>query len=178
MTRRWTTGAIPGLARMAAVILGLLLAASAQAGEPLAKPSGTVILTISGAIDVTNAPGQAEFDLEMLKAIGVDHMTTTTNWTDGKKVFEGVLVSKLLAAVGAHGKTASAAAIDDYVVELPTDEFARYPVLLAWSMDGQMMTARDKGPLWIVYPRDDYPELADPKLVWQWVWGLKSLAIK
>jgi hypothetical protein len=57
-------------------------------------------------------------------------------------------------------------------------DFAKYPVLLAYSMDGKALTARDKGPLWIVYPRDDYPEIKDPLLDSRWVWQLKEIDVK
>lgn len=170
------------ISRRVAIALGLLLAGmswqGAQAADPLARPTGPVILTVTGAISVTNAPGKAEFDLKMLQALGVEQLTTTTNWTDGKQVFEGVQVHKLLDAVGAHGTTISAVALDDYASDIPIDDFTKYPALLAYSMNGKVMTARDKGPIWIVYPRDDHPELKDPLLDSHWVWQLKDIDVK
>jgi hypothetical protein len=162
--------------------ISLFLAALAwpagHAAEPLAKPSGPVILTVTGAISQTNAPGRAEFDQKMLEALGFDRLTTSNDWTDGKPVFEGVLGRKLLDAVGAHGKTLSAIALNDYVVDIPADDFTAYPVLLAMRMNGQALTPRDKGPIWIVYPRDDYPALRDPKINDRWIWQLKAIDVK
>ena len=64
-------------------------------------------------------------------------------------------------------------ALNDYEVEIPTQDFYRYPVVLAFEMNGKTLTPRDKGPLWIVYPRDDYSELdgldTDRKMIWQLV---------
>ena len=62
---------------MRAIFLILLLlavhsvGAPAVADEPLAKPTGPVILTVTGAIGRTNAPGKAEFDMQMLQALGI-----------------------------------------------------------------------------------------------------------
>ena len=160
------------------LLLAGLLGQAGQAAEPLAKPSGPVILTVTGAISATNAPGRAEFDQKMLEALGVERLTTSTDWTDGKPVFEGVPARKLLEAVGAHGKTLSAIALNDYAVDIPIDDFTTYPVLLALRMNGQALTPRDKGPIWIIYPRDDHPELRDPKINDRWIWQLKAIEVK
>jgi hypothetical protein len=110
--------------------------------------------------------------------LGVEQLKTSTNWTDGQQVFEGVPMRKLLDAVGAAGTTAKAIALDDYTNDIPISDFRQYPVLLAWSMNGKPLTLRDKGPLWIVYPRDEYSELQDATLDQHWVWSLKTIIIK
>lgn len=178
MMRNRTKAFLRGLAVIAALGAILLAGGMSRAADALPRPAGKVILTVSGAIDRTNAPGKAQFDLAMLQALGLQQVTTTTNWTDGKQVFEGVLARKVLEAVGAHGTTVAAAAIDDYSVDIPVADFESYPVLLALTMNGTAMTAKDKGPVWIVYPRDDYPALADPKMDLRWVWQLKALVVK
>ena len=53
-----------------------------------------------------------------------------------------------------------------------------YGVLLAMRMDGQPLTLRTKGPLWIVYPRDTYAALNDVRYDSRWVWQLKSLRVE
>jgi len=168
-----------GAVRLIAVCLVLIALPSLTAGATdLARPAGPVILSVTGAISVTNAPGKAEFDQAMLAAIGVDRVKTSTSWTDGPQDFEGVTFRKLLDTLGAHGDKIVAIAIDDYAEDIPLGELTRYPVLLAWSMNGKALTIRDKGPLWIVYPRDEYPELQDKALDSHWVWQLKSIEIK
>ena len=168
--------------RVVYAILSMLSAAvlwqAAAAAGPLAKPTGPVILTVTGTISETNAPGRAEFDEKMLDALGLESLTTTTNWTDGKQVFEGVRVSKLLDAVGAKGTTLAAVALDDYTSTIPIEMLTKYPALFAVSMNGKALTPRDKGPVWIVLPRDEYPELQDSRYDTYWVWQLKSIVVK
>ena len=173
----------PGIFLRAIFVILLLLAvhsvgAPAVADEPLAKPTGPVILTVTGAIGRTNAAGKAEFDMQMLQALGISRLATSTSWTDGKQVFGGVLATKLLDAVQAKGNTVSASALDNYTVEIPTSELRQYPVLFALTMNDKAMSLQDKGPIWIVYPRDDYPELRNPKIDRHWVWQLKSIDVK
>ena len=87
-------------------LVALTMAHNAGAfAAPLAKPTGAVVLTVTGAISETNAPGKAEFDQAMLDALGAEELTTSTEWTEGTPTFEGVRFSKVLDAVGASGTT-------------------------------------------------------------------------
>ena len=150
-----------------AILLAGLPAAVAVAG-PLARPTGPVVLTVTGAIAETNAPGKAEFDMAMLDALGTDEVTTSTEWTEGTADLEGVRLSRVLDAVGAKGTAVLATALNDYSGEIGMDLIKNYPVLLATHVDGKPIAA-DKAPLWLIYPLDDYPELLErDDLLWAW----------
>ncbi len=164
--------------------LALAIALAGPAGdpplakEPMAQPNGRVLLTVTGAIELTNTQGKAEFDRDMLRRLGTAKLRTSTSWTDGTTVFEGVLASDVLSAVGARGTVATATALNDYSIEIPVADFERYGVLFALSMNGVELTVRDKGPIWVVYPRDDHPELRNPKVDAKWIWQLANIDIK
>ena len=159
-------------------LLPLLPLPTATAAEPLPAPKGPIILLVSGNISVTNTPEGAAFDRQMLIDLGQTETRTTTPWTDGVQVFEGVLGRAVMERVEAEGETVKAAALNDYTVELPLDDFLNYDVLLALDMNGEEMRVSDKGPIWIVYPRDDVPELNNRLLHDRWVWQLKSLQVQ
>ena len=150
----------------AILLAGLPLAAAAA--DPLAKPTGPVVLTITGAIAETNAPGKAEFDMAMLDALGTEEVATSTEWTEGKPTWEGVRLSRVLDAVGAKGTAVVATALNDYSGEIGMDLIKDYPVLLATHVDGKPIAA-ERAPLWLIYPVDDYPELLErDDLLWAW----------
>lgn len=157
--------------------LGLHVGALAQA-DSLPPPSGDVMLTVSGAITRTNADGEARLDQAMLDALPRKTLHTSTSVTDGVHRFDGVLVRDLLAYVGATGQTVTATALNDYVISFEREEFDRYDVLAAWAMDDEQLTPSDKGPLWIVYPRDSYAELQDIRYDYRWVWQLVQLDVR
>jgi hypothetical protein len=161
----------------AGLALGLAGTGAARA-EALPKPSGPVLLTVTGRIRNTNAAGAARFDRAMLEALGVRRLATSTAWTEGRTEFEGVLARDLLDAVGAEGGSVLATALNDYAVAIPLDELRRYPVLLALKMDGQYLKIMDKGPIWIVYPRDQNKELQDSLTDKRWVWQLRELRVE
>lgn len=164
---------------MGARTLALLgLCAGMAHAEALPEPTGPVLLELTGAIETTNGDGKASFDLEMLEAIGKSTTVTTTAWTEGVSTFEGVMLSKLMERVGASGETAVTIALNDYKVDIPTEDFARYPVILAYRMNGERLKIRDKGPLWIIYPQDDSPELKTKETQAKWVWQVKEIHFK
>jgi hypothetical protein len=164
--------ALLGLAGLLAATATPAIAGDNGPGEP----SGPVILTVSG--NIASGDDVARFDRAMLEALGTMTLRTSTAWTEGVREFEGVLVRDVLSTVGASGDEVVAIALNDYFTSIPTAEFQEYPVLLALRMDGDYLHIRDKGPIWIVYPRDHYPELQNPMTDKNWVWQLSRLHVE
>lgn len=150
----------------------------ASTADPLPRPQDRVILTIAGKISNTNAKGEAQFDFGMLETLGERTLKTTTPWTDGRQSFSGVLMQDLMARVGAFGKQVRAIAINDYSYVIDLSDFEKYPVILAYTQNGERLRIRDKGPLWIVYPRDEFTELAEKPVEPRMVWQLRRLVVE
>ena len=145
---------------------------------PLAEPAGRVILAISGKISVTNDGDAAKFDRAMLEELGMASFTTVTPWYDGTVTFEGVPMTRLLQRVGAQGETVQAMALNDYSTEIPVADFARWGVMLALKRDGNYLTIRDKGPLFIVYPYDTNADLRSPRYYGRSAWQVARLVVR
>ncbi|WP_430880947.1 molybdopterin-dependent oxidoreductase [Granulosicoccus sp. 3-233] len=163
------------------------LSFNCSAQQP-ALPEGRVILTVSGAIESSvdaassDANGVAQpptvsFDLAMLESLGMIKVATETPWTTGIIEFEGVLVRDLLDFVKADGKTVKAAALDDYVVDIPVEDFLVHDVIIATRIKGKPMRVRENGPLWIIYPWNDVPDLRRPHFYSNSIWQLNSLMV-
>ncbi len=159
-------------------LLVLLCSALLPPAQALEEPTGPVLLTIRGAIDYTNDGDAAKFDRQMLLALGTHTLSTSSFWTDGVVEYEGVLAKDVLAAVGAYGTEITATALNDYTVEIPVSDFKKYGVLFALKMNGKTLTARDKGPIWPIYPRDDYPELQNRAADKKWIYMLSTMEIR
>lgn len=168
--------------RLFGIFLVMLLsgapAIAQEASASLPSPAGRVVLDVHGAIANANADGAALFDMEMLKTLPPSRLETTTSVTDGVRRFEGFLMRDLLERVAAQGSIVTATALNDYVIDIDIDDFDRFDVLVAYEMDGAPLLPSDKGPLWIVYPRDQYAELQDIRYDYRWVWQLRRLNIK
>lgn len=162
----------------AAMAFFLFAGAPSEAGETLPVPKGQPILTVEGKISNTNVGKTAQFDREMLEAMGVVSISTTTPWFTGTTKFEGVPLEKVMEAVGAEGEEVETVALNDYKVTLPVADFKEFGVLLALKRDGEYMPVRDKGPLFIVYPYDSDPRLKNQKYYARSVWQLARMILK
>lgn len=161
------------LAKTAAVIALLALPV---AGEELAAPTGDVILTVTGA-SVTNGDGAAALDLAMLEGMGSTTIETSTIWTEGTQTFEGVSLNALIDRLRIEGKTLSAVAINDYAVEIPTSDAVEGGPIIAYKMNGNLMSVRDKGPLWVIYPYDSDPAYQTEVIYSRSIWQLDRLDV-
>lgn len=136
-----------------------------------------MVLQVSGAITNTNNSKTADFDMSMLGAVTSRSITTKTPWYDGRKTFAGPLGAAILNSVGASGTMLRVTALNDYVTEIPISDFKDYPVILATSLEGKPMSVRDKGPIFIIYPFDQSPELNNETYYGRSAWQVKSIEV-
>jgi hypothetical protein len=167
----------PGWRRWAAVA-GFALAGAATAHA--AGPVGSLSLDVDGEVRVTNNAAHTayHFSEAELLALPAHSITTATTWTP-RSTFTGPLLSDVLKAVGAYGSQIEIHTLDDYTCIVPVADAARYGVVVAYAMNGQRLKVSNFGPLFLIYPRDQYPlELdgaaGDSKFAWQ----IKSMTIK
>ena len=162
---------------LAAAALGGALLAAVPA-LALDAPKGPVLLSVTGALANTNDAGGASFDLILLAALPQHSFSTKTPWYPQPRKFTGVLVRDLLDAVGAKGGTARAVALNDYRADMPTDDLIKHGAMIAYLLDDRPMPVREKGPLVIIFPFSDRPELRTAVHYSRAVWQLKSLELR
>ncbi len=149
-----------------------------SAASALNAPAGTVILTVAGSLPETNANGTAEFDLALLQSLPQHAFSTKTPWYLQPRKFGGVLVRDLLDAVGAKPSSLHAIALNDYRVDIPVDDLVSHGAMVAYLLDDKPMSVRDKGPLVIIYPFDDQPEVRTALHYSRAVWQLRRLELR
>jgi hypothetical protein len=163
-----------------AATLTTTLAGPARA-VTLGQPQGPVILTVRGTgggiVGSPNAGEVADFDLAMLDALPQQETVTETPWYDGPISFSGPLISDILAAAGAEGAGLRAFAVNDYAADIPMEDITTYPVILASRIGGELISVRDKGPLFVIYPFDRHPELVNELIFSRSVWQVKALEV-
>lgn len=135
-----------------------------------ADDAADIVLKISGK-DCCNHNGKMEYTRQQLLALPQTSVTTTTPWTKGTHVYRGVLLRSLLDTLDISAKSIKVTAQNDYFAAIPREDVEKYPVLLAIEEDGKALTLRNKGPVWIIYPLSDHPELNIEQyhslMVWQ-----------
>lgn len=160
---------------LAAVVA--IVSAPASFADTLDLPQDAVVLTVSGAITTKNVDDTAQFDVGMLTQIDATMIETATIWTEGKQTFEGVSVDVLLDQLGVSEGTILATAINDYTVEIPVSDAVSGGPIIAYQMNGNPMSVRDKGPLWVVYPYDSSTDYQSEVIYARSIWQLDRLEI-
>lgn len=159
--------------RIAAITL-LVLSAIVMSRAAIADTG--VVLTVSGKIA---GNGNRDFTLEDLERLGTTSFVSKNNWMEGTHKFEGVPFQKFLDAVGADGEKLQAVALNEYSAEIPMDAVKDKPALLVTRIDGETISVREKGPVWILYPQtDDHPEYRNPPFTHYMVWQLRRIDVR
>lgn len=143
----------------------------------LALNIGTAEAAEGILLTIRPAEGQEEktYDINRLMALRAVEFDTSTIWTEGRHRFRGVPLKSLLQDAGiAHG-VVKARALNDYAVTIPVDELQDDAPIVAYSIDGATFTARDNGPLWIVYPYDSAEEYRRETVYGRSIWQLIEL---
>jgi hypothetical protein len=132
------------------------------------EPTGPVVLSVSGRI---RSGSPIRFDLATLESLGLIRFTTPTSWTTEPATFEGALLSDLLDVVGADPAATSLnlTALNDFESPAPIADGRKWPVVLALKRNGEYLSRRDGGPIWMIYPRYAYQEVGRREYYSRWV---------
>lgn len=157
-------------------LAGLVFSPATIAAE-IPAPEGDVLLVISGKLTNTNVNGEAHITRAMLESLPSVEFDTNTPWADGVQNFVGVRISDLFDFIGASPESYIAEGLDDYKFTITDIDVERYPVIIAYLHNGSPMSVRKLGPLRIMFPFDDFPELLTPKNQSSAVWQLIKMEL-
>ena len=128
---------------------------------------------------VRHAGNEVTFTDEQLRALPQVTVRTKTEFTDGVVEFVGPLARDVLAAANIGEATiAHLVAANDYALDVPLRDFQAYNVILAMEANGEKLSRRDKGPIWLMYPLDDHAELQDPAYTIRLIWQLTTVELR
>lgn len=168
---------VTGLLRMAALITALISLGPwlANASEVMPRSESTILevtdLT-SGGKEVT-----VHLDLSALEAIEPTEIVTSTLWTNGVNRFHGVSLPMLLKSLGLKGERLRAASMNDFAVDIPLDDGLTDHAILAYRMNGEEMSRRNKGPLWIIFPFDQSSRFRTETIYARSLWQLNRIEV-
>jgi hypothetical protein len=104
-------------------------------------------------------------------------IATSTIWTSGVNRFEGVPITTLMENLSAEATVIRASAINDYSVEISLTEPLIEDAILAFRMNGEPMSRRGKGPLWLIYPFDESSRFRTEAIYARSVWQLNRIQV-
>lgn len=154
------------------------LLASMVSANDLPLPDGPVVLTVSGQITHTNSDSVALFDQAMLDDLTQKATVAATPWLEGTNTFSGPMGTAILDAVGVKGQTLQVFALNDYSADVPAQDMQDHDVIFGTAMNGKRLSVRDKGPLFLIYPFDEKPELFNEIHFGRSVWQVTRIDVK
>lgn len=120
--------------------------------------------------------GERRFTVGQLRALPAVRYRTVQPQLGRAHLYQGVLLSVLARELGVHGQNLRIGAVDRFEATVQASDYTRYPIMLAYDVDGRPGTFENKGPLQIVFPTHAYPKRF-PRVIYgsQWVWYVNSL---
>lgn len=132
-------------------------------------------ITITGR-SVSDETVTISYSTEDLKALRPVTYVTENPYVDGPTEFTGVLLRDLMREFDVSDVEAlRLRAINDYAVSVPVTDIENYDVIIAYAVNGEPMSVREKGPYWAMYPISDHPELDDPTIHSRLIWQLAEI---
>ena len=170
---------IPVQNRRRVLALPLVLACPVTITHAASSPAD--VLTISGPQLAAPAQGgRFTFGLAALQQLAQRTLVASTPWYKESVEFSGPLLRDVLQASGVPAQAQGnlrCTALNDYRVELPLEDARRYDVVVAHRLNGKPMSVREKGPLFVIYPFDEQPELRTTTYYNRCIWQLKAIEL-
>ena len=143
----------------------------------LASPAPLSSRPSNSAATELTAGEAARFTETQILSLPVSVIVTATDWTPVSR-FEGPLLSDVLKLKASPAQTLRVYALNDYAITIPVSDLEKYAPILAHTRNGVRMKRSDFGPLFIVYPRDQYPELRAPSMAARMAWQVCRIDVE
>ncbi|WP_282176382.1 oxidoreductase [Vibrio nereis] len=120
---------------------------------------------------------ETKFSLEQLLTHADKEIVTDTPWTNDKTTFIGVSAKEILKMTDTDQASLKVTALNDYWSTIPYSDIEQYNPIFAVKKNGDVMSIRDKGPVWVIYPLSQFDEMNNEVLHSRMVWQVRSVEI-
>ncbi|MBE3651451.1 hypothetical protein BOO91_04825 [Vibrio navarrensis] len=129
-------------------------------------------------LSIVNGEQTHHFTMQDLDDLPKSEIITTTPWTGENTVFEGISAATLLKIIGESKASLKVTALNNYWAMIPSEDIDKYNPILAIRKDDKLMSVRDKGPVWVIYPLSDFKEEKNEVLHSRMVWQVDKIDIE
>ncbi|WP_412563150.1 oxidoreductase [Thalassobius sp. MITS945101] len=164
-----------GLAVAGAVFAASFGTTSAVAADEAALEPALEVITVT--YDDGSEKAEKVLTLGDLMALPRNGFETETVWTEGVQRFDGVWLTDLVNSLEISEGLLELSALNEYLVEFNVPEIPESKALVAYLHNGEPMSARSKGPLWVVFPYDEGPEFQTELTYMLSIWQLDRILV-
>ena len=114
--------------------------------------------------------------IEQLLALPQQEFSTLHTWTEVKETFSGPLLEDVVNLICKGVVSVELKALNDYSITVDFEGVKQYKPIIAHSINGQRLSIRDKGPLWVMVDYETH-NLDSKNLESLMVWQLSDIVI-
>ncbi|MFA0086683.1 hypothetical protein ACE1OE_12590 [Vibrio sp. E150_011] len=130
-------------------------------------------LTIVDKSDVVHT-----YDSQQLLNMAQHTITTDLPWLNSASTFSGVTFEDLFNDAGLDiPYTVTLTALNNYQIVLDKKDIEQFSPIIAILKDGNPMSVREKGPYWVIFSLELYPELDNTDYHAKMIWQLKEIRL-
>lgn len=139
---------------------------------PIPQPAGNRDRVLIVNTDSSTHCGSKEliFSEKQLEELPQKTFKTQHTWATTPQEFSGPLLADVLKKICPSARDIYLRSLDQYSIMVNFSKVAKYEPILALKIDGQPLTIREKGPLWLMINTDGYKvptRSLDSLFVWQ-----------
>lgn len=128
-------------------------------------------------VSIGSSIGTMTLTDEKLRALNQVVIKTASPWTRSVMEYEGPTLWSVLEEIGATDRDLEMIALNDYSIRLNADQITKGWPIIARLQNGKMMSVREKGPYWLIFPFDDYQELQTEAVYALSIWQLSQINV-
>lgn len=166
---------LPSRLRVGAILVALLAVAIAAITPSVTRAQAPGELVVVWALADGSELERRTLSLDEVETIEPTGIVTSTPWNERAVRFDGALFAALAESGPGRAVEARLVALNDYSITVPAQDWQSWPIVLASRSDGTRMRVRDKGPLWLVYPLDENPELRRQMYIARKIWQVRAV---
>lgn len=141
----------------------------------------TVADTVLKIKSISNGEQMTVAELSMSDLDAMDQTTyvTANAFLESPAKFSGPLLRDVLALYNLTvSDEITITALNDYSIQIPFSDALDHEVILATKLDDKVMSVRDKGPIWLMYPVSKKPEIDNTIYESRMIWQMISITLQ
>lgn len=131
-------------------------------------------ISIAGKTDMS-ANGAVHLSIDAFEALAPQTIIKTSTPWHVETTFSGVSGADFVRIAGVHGDKLIVRAINDYQTTIPVTDLTEHGALFVTRMNGKRIGLREKGPVFVIYPFDQHPELKTEVYIGRSIWQIKKI---
>lgn len=118
-----------------------------------------------------------QLDIVTLERMGTVSYEVFDPYLQAENEYTGVLLSRLEEVLGTAADL-HFMALDDYTSTMTFDEIQRWPIMLATQSNGEYIEIEYGGPIRLIFPYDDYPNIDRVRYLDNWIWSICHIDVQ